>query len=106
MKSTSKLFTLILIGCLFPFTIIQAAELLPDVPAGAQAVSLEGEALFAAEPNAGTIANLAAARADYEADPDAADNIIWYGRRIAYAGDYRRAIEVFSEGVEKFPPNL
>ena len=82
---------------------LSAAELLPDVPAGAQALSLEGEALYAADPGAGTVANLEAARADYEADPNDADNIIWFGRRTAYAGDYRRAIEIFSEGVEKFP---
>ncbi len=79
------------------------AELLPEVPAGAQALSLQGEALFAAEPNQNTRANLADAQADYVADPDDADNIIWYGRRTAYAGDYRRAIEIFSEGVDKFP---
>ena len=46
---------------------------------------------------------LAPARGDYESDPDNADNIIWYGRRTAYAGDYRGAIEIFSEGIEKFP---
>ena len=57
----------------------------------------------AADPGAGTVANLEAARADYEADPNDADNIIWFGRRTAYAGDYRRAIEIFSEGAEKFP---
>ena len=74
-----------------------------DVPAGAQALSLEGEALYAADPGAGTVANLDVARAVYEADPNDADNIIWFGRRSAYAGDYRRAIEIFSGGAEKFP---
>ncbi|MBT8146218.1 MAG: hypothetical protein KJN90_05150 [Gammaproteobacteria bacterium] len=80
-----------------------AAELLPAVPAGAQALSLGGEALYSAQPNETTQANLEAARTDYQADPDNADNIIWFGRRTAYAGDYRRAIEIFSEGVDKFP---
>ena len=80
-----------------------AAELLPEVPAGAQAVSMSGEALYSAEPSQGTIANLEAATADYEANSNDADNIIWYGRRTAYAGDYRRAIEIFSEGADKFP---
>lgn len=79
------------------------AELLPEVPAGAQALSLQGEALYAAEPAAQTQANLEAAQADYDVDPNDADNIIWLGRRTAYAGDYRRAIEIFSEGIEKFP---
>lgn len=82
--------------------LVLAAELLPAVPAGAQAVSLQGEPLFPVQSDAGTLANLATAQADYERDPDDADNIIWYGRRTAYAGDYRRAIELFSEGIDKF----
>jgi len=100
-RSTLRILTTRVIATLANFVL--AAEMLPAVPAGAQAVSLQGEPLFPAEPDAGTLANLAAARADYEQDPDQADNIIWYGRRIAYAGDYRRAIELFSEGIDKFP---
>ena len=80
-----------------------ASDILPDVPDGVQAISLLGEELRSAEPAARLLENLAAARADYEADPDEPDNIIWYGRRIAYTGDFRGAIEVFSEGIEKFP---
>ena len=80
-----------------------AAELLPAVPAGAQALSLQGKPLYAASPNEDTRENFVAARASYELDPNTADTIIWYGRRTAYAGDYRRAIEIFSEGVNKFP---
>lgn len=104
MKSNrlSLLAVVLVYGGLVSFN-LRAAELLPDVPAGAQALSLKGEVLFAADPDAGTVANLEAARADYEADPNDADNIIWFGRRTAYAGDYRRAIEIFSEGAEKFP---
>ncbi len=79
------------------------AELLPEVPDGAQALSLQGQVLYPAEPNAGTRANLERAQSDYNANPDNADNIIWLGRRTAYAGDYRRAIEIYSEGINKFP---
>lgn len=32
-----------------------------------------------------------------------ADNIIWYGRRLAYVGLYSQAIDIFEEGIEKFP---
>ena len=66
----------------------------PEVPEGAQAVSLLGEPLYPAEPDSATLAKLAAARSDYERDPDDADNVIWYGRRTAYTGDYRGAIDV------------
>ncbi|MDD9896673.1 MAG: hypothetical protein OXU66_00570 [Gammaproteobacteria bacterium] len=99
----TTLFLVLLTSCFYALNAATAAELLPEVPADAQALSLQGEPLFAAEPNAGIVANLEAARVDYMADPNTAENIIWYGRRIAYAGDYRRAIEIFTEGIEKFP---
>ena len=78
-------------------------SILPEVPDGVQAISLLGEELRSGEPGERLLANLAIARANYEADPDDADNIIWLGRRIAYTGDYRGAIRVFSEGIEKHP---
>ena len=85
------------------FAISADAQVLPDVPGGAQAVSLSGEPLFAPEPGDVVKRNLETAKQVYDEDPDDADNIIWYGRRTAYTGDYRGAIEIFSEGVEKFP---
>ena len=47
--------------------------------------------------------NLAAARATYEANPNDAEAIIWFGRRLAYPGRFREAIEVYTEGIKKFP---
>ena len=79
------------------------SSILPDVPEGVQAISLLGEELRSGEPGERLLDKLAAARGDYERDPDNADNIVWLGRRIAYTGDYRGAIEVFSEGVRKHP---
>jgi tetratricopeptide (TPR) repeat protein len=43
------------------------------------------------------------ARAAYKANPNDADAIIWLGRRLAYPGRFNEAIEVFSEGIRKFP---
>lgn len=82
---------------------IAAADVLPEVPHGAQAMSLTGEALFSPAPPEEALARLAAAKRDYESDPDNVEAVIWYGRRTAYTGDYRGAIEIFSEGIEKFP---
>jgi tetratricopeptide (TPR) repeat protein len=79
----------------------------PAVNARAEALSLLGTPLFA--PVAAPAARarmereLAAARAAYEADPHDAEAIIWLGRRLAYLGRYRDAIDVFSEGISKFP---
>lgn len=80
-----------------------SAEVLPQVPDGVQAISLLGEELRAGQPGEAVVANLREARAAYERDPGNADAIIWYGRRVGYTADYRRAIEIFSEGIEKFP---
>ena len=46
---------------------------------------------------------LAVARRDFEANPNSADAIIWLGRRLAYLGRYREAIDVFTDGSRKFP---
>ncbi len=79
------------------------ADDLPNVAQGAQATSLTGDALFAAVPGQEALDRLAAAKKDYDDNPHDADNIIWYGRRTAYAGDYRGAIEIFSIGIKEFP---
>lgn len=36
-------------------------------------------------------------------DPKSADNIIWVGRRTAYLGRYKNAIQVYSDGIKQFP---
>jgi tetratricopeptide (TPR) repeat protein len=46
---------------------------------------------------------LSQARAVYEANPKDPDAIIWLGRRLAYPGRFREAIDIFSEGIKKFP---
>ena len=81
----------------------QAASL----PEGAEAVSLLGEPLYP-NPAPDDIAAQQArdvqdARVAYEADPNDADATIWLGRRVAYTGAYRQAIDIFSEGIEKHP---
>jgi tetratricopeptide (TPR) repeat protein len=58
---------------------------------------------YSPAPSQAALDRLEAARLDYEADPDDPDTLIWYGRRAAYAGDYRRAVELFSAGIEKWP---
>lgn len=76
--------------------------LLSEVPEGAQAVSLLGEPLYSTTPTISTIAKLRDAEKTYKAEPGNADHIIWYGRRTAYAGDFRGAIRIFREGIRAF----
>ena len=56
------------------------------------------------EPAAQTYrANLAVAREAYNRNPTIAEEMIWYGRRTAYLGEYKDAIRIFTEGIRKFP---
>lgn len=43
------------------------------------------------------------AEANYEANPNSADAIIWFGRRLAYLGRFTKAISTYSLGIDKFP---
>lgn len=47
--------------------------------------------------------NLDLARENYNQNPDDLENIIWYGRRLAYLGKYQEAISVYTTGLKKFP---
>jgi tetratricopeptide (TPR) repeat protein len=73
----------------------------------AEALSFSGQPLFTPEiPTAARAAlerQLADARAAYERDPTDAEALIWLGRRLAYLGQYRAAIDVFGEGISKHP---
>jgi tetratricopeptide (TPR) repeat protein len=80
----------------------------PPTAAGSpEAVSLLGAPLFALEltpeQRQPREAALTAAYAVYQRDPENADAIIWLGRRVAYLGRYRDAIDIFTEGVRKHP---
>lgn len=77
------------------------------LPPGVEAISLLGDELRTPEPPDEVRAvyeeNLAAARRAFEATPEDADSIIWLGRRTAYLGRYREAIEIFTRGIELHP---
>ena len=57
--------------------------------------------------NAVTVARLEAqleeAKRAFERDSTQADVIIWYGRRLAYVGDYKEAIRMYSYGYRLHP---
>jgi alpha-L-fucosidase len=68
-----------------------------------QAISLLGDVLYSPEPSEPALEKYAGAKANYENEPDNPDALIWYGRRTAYLGKYREAIEIYTDGIEKFP---
>jgi tetratricopeptide (TPR) repeat protein len=48
-------------------------------------------------------ANLRAAEAEFARDTTNADALIWLGRRHAYLGHYREAIDVYTRGIAQHP---
>lgn len=80
---------------------------LPPLPSGAQAISLLGDTLqtpvMVVDNYDELNDKLIEAVMDYRADPENAEFIIWLGRRTAYLGEYREAVEIFTEGVGKHP---
>ena len=74
---------------------------------GVEAISLLGEELRAPqlppEVLAEYEASLASARAQYELAPGEVDAIIWLGRRTAYLGHFREAIDVYTRGLDLHP---
>ena len=67
------------------------------------AKSLLGESLYSPEPSEKLVEKLQEKKRDFEANPDDPDALIWYGRFVAYAGDYDAAIEIFKQGAKQFP---
>lgn len=93
-----------LIHCLILllFTACRPAVSEPKEPLP-QATALTGEPLFSPPAPEKLQADLAVARADYLADSSRIDHIVWYGRRTAYPGLYREAIDIYTRGIERFP---
>ncbi|KAA3639379.1 MAG: hypothetical protein DWQ02_03800 [Bacteroidetes bacterium] len=66
-------------------------------------ITAKADTFLLSKPSAKTLEQFNQAREEYVADKDNADNIIWYGRRTAYLGQYYDAIEIYSDGIQKFP---
>ena len=72
-----------------------------------EAQSLLGTPLYApalsTEDEQDRTAKLAEARAALDADPTSVDATIWLGRRLAYLGRFRDAIDTFTAAIERHP---
>lgn len=89
--------------------LVALAAVMPLSRAAAQtpeAIGLDGRKFFppalSAEAQKGLEDNYAQAKAAFDRNPDA-DATIWLGRRLAYLSRYREAIDVFTQGIAKFP---
>jgi dipeptidyl-peptidase-4 len=68
-----------------------------------ETTSLLGQPLYPPQPDADALEKYRAAKRGWEATPEDADAIIWYGRRAAYLGRYTEAIRIYSKGIELHP---
>lgn len=74
-----------------------------EIAAEPEVYSLLGDEFFApAELNPKLDSNLAVASKNFDAN-QSEENYIWLGRRTAYLTRYNEAIDIFSEGIDKFP---
>jgi len=107
MKHSNKIASVLLIFILLSTAACSSEAELPVLPDGAQAISLLGDTLYTPELDPETedeySENVQDALVEYRKDPEQADNLIWLGRRTAYLGEYRQAVETFTEGIYKQP---
>ena len=68
-----------------------------------QGFSLMGDSLFSLPPGEAILARYEEKKAAYLTDPNNVENLIWHGRFTAYIGNYRDAIQIYSDGIERFP---
>ena len=59
--------------------------------------------VMSAETETDFKAKRAAALEKHRADTKDADALIWYGRRVAYLGDYKKAIHIYTAGIKMHP---
>ena len=54
------------------------------------------------EPTKKLLLQYEEAKIDFENNPNNLENIIWFGRRTAYLGQYEKAIAIYTDGITKF----
>jgi tetratricopeptide (TPR) repeat protein len=88
----------------FAVPLLVTLQSAPPVP---EATSLFGKPLVSVPPSGEQKVrldtDLAKARAEYDRDPASAEASIWLGRRLAYLGRFRDAIDAYSRGIAQHP---
>ena len=96
---------------LLPFLLVIAATgcAARSTQPATQAISLLGDTLrvfpMTREARTRNEAQLAVAQSAYDRTPSNPDSIIWLGRRLAYLGRIREAIDIYSRGIAIHPDN-
>lgn len=93
---------LILLIVLFIQSCKESKERIQEDPI--EAITLLGDTLYTNVSSSEiALKNYEEAKAKFDRNQDNADSLIWYGRRTAYLGRYQDAINIYTQGIEKYP---
>lgn len=102
-KPMQKLFVIVLFALLFACnTKKQSEDSSADLRDSSFTTPL-GKTYAIAPPSEKLLEDYQSAKLAHEANPEDIEQIIWYGRRAAYLGQYREAIDIFSKVLEIHP---
>ena len=95
-------------GAADPSTGAEGTASTPEyMPPGVQAVSFLGDTLRAPQQSAAVrevyLARYQEAEDELAADPEDVDALIWMGRRTAYLGQHREAIDIYAHAISLHP---
>ncbi len=83
---------------------LPTTEKLPLLANNAQGISLLGDTLFSSiNPGESATNKFIEAKAEHQKNPHDPDALIWFGRRTAYLGNYREAINIYTQGITLHP---
>ena len=69
-----------------------------------QAITVLGDTVYSnSNPTMEQVNNVVQARFNSEKNSENSDDLIWYGRRMAYTRNYLKAIEIYTKGISQFP---
>lgn len=95
--------------CLFALCLLATPAVASDSTSGpeVEATSLLGRELTRPELPAQVVERhertIETLRQRLAENPDDADALVWIGRHLGYLGRYREAVDVFTEGLQRFP---
>ena len=100
MKYISLIITQILISCSFNQMTNNDHLLLQTT----ETITLFGDTLISPVIKEGkSLDEFKSAQKIYFNNEDNSESLIWYGRRAAYLGYYQKSIDLYSEGIKKYP---
>ncbi len=85
------------------FFLLTLSYIGPAQSSSCAAKAVQVEPQLSAEARKAYDLKLAEAFIGHEKSAASADSIVWLGRRIAYLGNYKQAIRVFTTGITKYP---